>query len=165
MPNVGRSKIHTKDFLGLISSFILYLYCMTIISTTVDKIDDFFYKFIKEAVMTWVEGNAKVQFQEILDIRTKYDWNEGQVIYHEIMSNRYHEVEVSEDGMSAVYKKRKSYLFFGVALDKDLDIKVEFPERIVPALPLKYKHDTHFTTVHEARMIRKGIIDKLSEPI
>jgi hypothetical protein len=134
-------------------------------STTIDKIDTFFYTFIKEAVIGWVHENAKVQFQELLAGEVKRGFNEDQTIYHEILSRGYHEIVVSNDGMSATYKKRRSYLFFGVVLDKDLDIRVEFPERLVPALPLKYDRDTHFTTVHDATMIRKQIIATLSEPI
>ena len=132
-------------------------------TTTVDNIDKLFYSFIKDEVIAWAKNNAKLD--EIVESEVKRGFTEGQAIYQEILSHGFHEVEIAEDGMSAIYKKRRSYLFFGVVLDKDLNIEVSFPERIVPALPLKYNRDTHFTTVHEATMIRKRIIATLSEPI
>ena len=132
-------------------------------TTTVDNIDKLFYSFFKDEVIAWAKNNAKLD--EIVESEVKRGFTEGQAIYQEILSHGFHEVEIAEDGMSAIYKKRRSYLFFGVVLDKDLNIEVSFPERIVPALPLKYNRDTHFTTVHEATMIRKRIIATLSEPI
>lgn len=134
-------------------------------TTTVDKIDKLFYRFIKEAVMKWVQENVSVQFQEMLDKRMKYGWNEDQVIYQEIVSDGYHEIEIAEDGMSAVYKQRRSYMFFDIVLKENLNIEVKFPERLVPAVPVSYNKDAHFTTVDEATRIRKRIIDIMSESI
>ncbi len=134
-------------------------------STTLDKIGhEPSFSAIVDAVVAWAEANQR-DVKALTQKHMQHGFSKRQALYREVHCDGYHEVFIEDDGMSARFLVRKSYLFFDEVMKQDTFIEVKFQERIVPALPLSYDNKTVYTTVGEATRIRKRIVDMMNQPI
>lgn len=135
------------------------------INTTINKIaDETSYKAIVDAVVGWAKANHR-DVETLVQGLVQRGFSEQQAIHREVSCDGWHQLFINDDGMGARFTVGKSYLFFGEVTRQEVVIEVKFQERIVPALPLAYDVDTHYTTVSDATRIRKRIVDMMNQPI